>query len=202
MDSNVKLRLYISVIAVVMAILYVGPGMVNIHLKSFQEEVVSNCIKEVPSRPFDFCWDKRNQVSLPLWEYSLPYLPAIALLWLNWLLKPSLKMSDESFPRRAIKILLWLGLLAAALGIWHPIWYVMSREASELYKVEALTVLLVSWSVAGLLIAPLLFHHLVAPASLAGSMRKGKIALLLLASSPIVAGIIFVLRMVLRDMGK
>ena len=44
-------------------------------------------------------------------------------------------------------------------------------------------------------------YNLVAPVSLAASIRKGKIALLLLAAAPIVAGVLFLVREVIRNMG-
>ena len=202
MRDDVKLRLYVTAIVIVMAILYVGPLIVNSHFASVLQELLSSCSKEWPGLGFDFCWQDANQkAALPLWEYLLPYLPAVALLWLNWLIKPTLRLSDESYPRRTMNVLLWLGLLVAALGIWFSIMSVVELRDAELHKLSAREILTLPWTAAGWLIAPLLFHHLVAPVSLAASIRKGEIALLLLAAAPIVAGVLFLVREVIRNMG-
>lgn len=201
MADEVKLRLYVTVIVIAMAILYVAPPVVNSHFLSVRQELVNSCFRESPGLGFEFCWQQaRQKAALPFWEYLLPFLPAAALLWFNWLLKPTLRLSDNSYPRRTMIALLWLGLLFAALGIWHPIWYVASREVADLYKIGAQELLSLTWTTAAWLIAPLLFHHLVAPVSLAASMRKGKIALLLLVAAPVVACILYIVRAAIKDL--
>lgn len=194
MADDVKLRLYVTAIVIVMAILYVSPPIWVEYLGSARSELYTNCTKEFSHLGFSYCWEARQKADLPLWMYLLPFLPVGAVLWLNWLIKPNLKLSDESYPKRTMKVLLWFGLLVAAFGIGFPIWSVVSSSIDELNKVSALNILKPPWVAAQWLIAPLLFHYLVAPVSLAASMKKGKIALLLLAATPIVAGVLYIVR--------
>src|SRR5438128_3272213 len=100
MRDDVKLRLYVTAVIIVMLILYTGPLTVLSHEDSIRDEVYKQCSNKEPSPSFDYCWELRNQAVFPIWEYSLPYLPAVVLLWINWLLKPSLKQSLESYPTR------------------------------------------------------------------------------------------------------
>lgn len=202
MTDEVKIRLYVTAIVIVMAILYIGPPNWASQLESVRSELHTNCTKKWPDLGFNYCWDEAKQkAALPLWMYLLPYLPAGAILWFNWLIKPSLRLSVESYPKRTMNVLLWFGLLVAALGIWTPIWIVVSTSAAELDKVLARDIFTTPWVAAAWVSAPLLFHHLVAPVSLAASMKKGKIALLLLVAAPIVAGALLIVREVIRNTG-
>ncbi|WP_305328360.1 hypothetical protein [Methylotenera sp.] len=190
-----KLRLYITAIVIVMLILYIGPPAMNSHLMTLREELRLSCYLAGQRMDWDYCQQEATKkAALSLWQYLLPYLPATAILWFSWLLKPELRLSDDSYPKRTMNALLWLGLLVAAFGIWNAIWPIVSTSDAELYKVSARDFLAVTWVASAWLIAPLLFHHLVAPVSLSTSMRKGKIALLLLTVAPIVAGIIYIVR--------
>lgn len=198
MTNDVRLRLYVTAIVIAMAILYVGPLIVTSQLESVRSELHTNCTKEWPDLGFSYCWEEaRKKAALPLWMYLLPYLPAGTILWFNWLIKSSLRLSVESYPKRTMNVLLWFGLLVAAFGIGLPIWSVVSSSDIELYKVTAREIFTAPWVCAAWLSAPLLFHHLVVPVSLAASMKKAKIALLLLAAAPIVAGILVFVRTVI-----
>lgn len=198
MTNDVKLRLYVTAIVIAMAILYVGPLIVTSHLDSVQSEFLANCKKkgvglEEPGG-FIYCLEESHKVALPLWMYLLPYLPAGTILWFNWLIKPSLRLSVESYPKRTMNVLLWFGLFVAAWGIGFPILNVVNTSDADLYKIPAQSYFMAPWVFAAWLSAPLLFHHLIAPVSLAASMKKAKIALLLLAAAPIVAGILIIVR--------
>ena len=200
MRDDVKLRLYVTAIVIVMAILCVGPQIVNSHFASVRQELLSSCFMERPGLGFDFCWqDAEQKAALPLWEYLLPYLPAAALLWVNWLLKPSLKFSAESYPTRTIRGLVWLGLFAAAVGIYVSIENAVTGELSK--AISFLRTLYPLWLISGWLIAPLMFHHLLAPVASVPKMKNAKIGLILLAITPIVAVVVVFIREGLRALG-
>ena len=97
MTDNVKMRLYVTVIVIAMAILYVGPPNIINHSNSVRQEFINSCTTDF-GFGFDYCMgqaDQEEAAAIPLWEYLLPYLPATALLWLNWLLKPKQRLSDN-----------------------------------------------------------------------------------------------------------
>jgi len=195
MSDEVKIRLYVTAIVIVMAILYVAPLIVNSHFVSVRSELVTSCYTKSSGIGWDFCWDQANRkAELPFWEYLLPYIPAGAILWLNWLIKPNLRLSDASYPRRTLNVFLWIGLLVAAVSIWVPIQTVLTQSDADLHKIALRDFVTLPWTAAAWLIAPLLFHHLIAPVAVAEGMRKGKITLWLLAATPIAAFLLMLLR--------
>jgi len=199
MTNEVKLRLYITAIVIVMAILYVSPSVINSNAASLRSEFSSSCFKATPEMGFDYCWQEATQkAALSTWDYLLPYLFAVIILWFSWLFKLELRLSDNSYPKRTMNALLWLGLLVAAIGIWIPISEVASTDVAKLHKISPRQLFAPSWFAATWLIAPLLFHRLVAPTSLATSMKKGKIALILLLATPIIALALLIVRLIIE----
>jgi len=198
--NDLKLRLYLTLIVIAMGFLYVTPFLVSSHWQGVRSELLANCLKDLPNVGFDFCWQQSTQkAALPFFEYLLPFVPSLLLLWLNWLLKPNLKLSNESYPRRVMTTLLWLGLLISAVGIYVPLSEVIARDATELHKIESRTFWGGPWLAAGWLISPLLFHHLLAPVSLVAQMRKGKIALWFVAATPVIAYTLYLFRAAIID---
>lgn len=195
MTKEVKLRLYVTAIVVVMATLYITPILVASSIEDVRKALLQSCMKEFPSIGFDYCWDQsRRNAALPFWTYLLPYFPAGLALWLNWLIKPDLRLSEEAFPKRTINVLMWFGLLAAVVAIWIPFSEIASRVAADLYKIQSQIFWVSSWLAAAWLMAPILFTRLVGPVSLAPSMRKGEIGLWLLAGTPVVAFVLYAIR--------
>lgn len=199
MTNEVKFRLYITTIVIVMAILYVSPLAINSHAASLRSEFYSSCYKATPGLGFDYCWQEATQkAALSTWDYLLPYLFAVIILWFSWLLKLELRLSDVSYPKRTMNALLWLGLLLAAICIWIPISEVASTDVAKLHTISPRELFEPSWFAATWLIPPLLFHRLVAPTSLATSMKKGKIALILLLATPIIALALLIVRLIIE----
>lgn len=195
MTNEVKQRLYVTAIVVAMASLYIAPLIVSSHFNEVKKALFEHCTKEFPAIGFEFCWvEARSKAELPFWEYLVPFFPAALALWLNWLLKPDLRLSEDAYPKRTIKFLLWLGLLVAALAVWLPLSQVATWNAADLYKIESQTFWRAPWIAAAWLAAPMLFHYLLAPVSLAASMRKGKIGLWLLAATPVASFALYALR--------
>lgn len=195
MTNEVKLRLYVSAIVVVMATLYVGPLIVISHFNDVEQALLQNCYKEFPTLGNSFCWDEsRRNAGLPFWEYLLPFFPAAGALWLKWLVKPDLRLSEEIYPKRTINALMWFGLLAAAVAVWITFSGVVRQNVADLYKIESQTFWRAPWMAAAWLAAPMLFHHLLAPISFAASMRKCKIGLWLLAATPVASYALYVVR--------
>ena len=164
MNHDLKLRLYLTVIVIAMGFLYIAP----LYIAS-------------------------NTVS-PFLVYLLPFIPAISLLWFNWFLKPDFVLTEESYPRRTIIGLLWLGLLVAVIGVWLPLYGVASSESADLQNILSTTFWRGPWLASAWLIPPLLFHHLVGPASLSARMRIGKVVLCILAATPIASLALYAVR--------
>ncbi len=192
MKDDMKLRLFTTAIVITMLVTYISPWVVANYTGSIQDEIFNNCMTKWDRYYFDLCWSEREQARLPLWNYLFPYLPAAALLWFNWLVKPGLKFSVESYPTRTISALVWIGLLVAALGIYFPIQNALTRELHK--TITFLSTAQPPLIFAGCLIAPLLFHHLLAPVSMPKIVKTGKIALLLLALTPIIAFVVVLIR--------
>jgi len=195
MTDEVKLRLYVTAIVIVMATLYVGPFAVTSHFNEVEQALLQDCLKELELASFNFCWDKSgSEAELPFWEYLLPYVPAGLALWFNWLVKPGMRLSDTAYPKRTINVLMWFGLLVGAWAVWLPFSEVVSRNVADLYKIQSLIFWRAPWIAAAWLMSPMLFHHLLAPIPFAASMRKGKIGLWLLAATPAASFALYVIR--------
>lgn len=203
MNRDLRLRLYLTAIVLAMGFLYVAPFFVISHFEGIRSELFQSCFKEFPTIGFDFCWKKSHEdTELPFLAYLVPFLPAAALLWFNWFLKPDLTQTEESFPRRTIIGLLWLGLLVAAFAVWLPFYEVTSKNSTELHKIPSFMFWRSPWFATAWLIPPLLFQHLVGPESLAARMRKGYIAIWILAATPIAAFAIYVAREAIGNSGS
>lgn len=189
--DDVKQRLFVTVVVLTVMITYAGPVLVQSHEDSIRREVFDTCSKEDPTNTFEYCWSLRNRARFPFWEYLLVYVPASALLWIDWLLKPNLKQSAEAFPSRTMKVLLWMGVLAVvaygSLILWHSLFQDPSDFSPEF-------VLKIPWVISTWLIAPLLFYHLLAPAHFVWERKKGKFALLFLCLAPVIAISIYLIR--------
>ena len=183
-----------------MVCLYVFPFIVSTEFNAVRSELLKSCIAEYPNLGFTFCLPESQQkAELPFWNYLRPYLFAFTLLWLNWLLNLDLRFSVGSYPRLTINILLWLGALAAVGSICFPLTLVMNSEAKNLYKLSSHDFWFLPWIAFAWLSAPLLFNHLLAPPSIAPSMKKGKLLLLLLVATPVIAFAVALARSGMRD---
>ena len=200
MNNDLKLRVYISAVVIAMICLYALPLIVGSEFNAVRGELLKICIEKYTHLGFDFCWPKSQQeVELPFWKYLLPYLFAFTLLWFNWLLKLDIRLTVASYPRLAMNILLWIGMLAAVAGICFPIALVLESETANLYKISLHSLWSPPWFAFAWLSAPLLFQQLLGPVAIAPSMKKGKILLLLLAATPVIAFAVAGVRSGMRD---
>lgn len=196
MTRELKQRLFISAVVAVMGVLYVGPLVVGVKLTEVQKLLYLECVKDLVAA-HAYCWnDSERKASLPFATYLLPFVPAIVALWLNWLLKPDFRLSEEKYPRRTLNSLIWLGLICAALAIWVPFSNVISSSPTEVYKIANRAYWGGPYVAAGWLIAPLIFYHLFAPPNLIGQASKGRVALCIVALTPIVAFLLAAFRQV------
>lgn len=187
MTRELKQRLLISAIVVIMGGLYIGPLFVSNKLTEFQNHLYLECSKDLVMT-IEYCWrNSERKASLPFATYLLPFTPAIVVLWLNWLLKADFRMSEEKYPRRTLNGLIWLGLICAAIAIWVPFSNVISSSPTEVYKIPDRAYWGAPYMAAGWLIAPLIFIHLFAPPNLIGQAKKYRIALYIVALTPIAA---------------
>ena len=162
MDAGTKLRLYLSVIVLVLLVIYTGPIPVLTLDSAVQDNFYVSCMKNLgdQSRHSDYCYDrsKGNDGALPFYYYFLPYLPAAVLLWANWLFKPNLRLTAENFPKRTIKVLLWFGLFVATVGI---VFQLLSVASTHVTFDKAHVILKQLFIFAAPLVAPMLFYFLV-----------------------------------------
>jgi hypothetical protein len=187
MTRDLQQRILISAVVLVMGALYVGPLFVGNKLTEVQNQLYLECRKDLVMA-HEYCWhDSERKASLSFPTYLLPFLPAIVVLWMNWLLKTDFRLSEEKYPRRTLNGLIWLGLICAAIAIWVPFSNVISSSPTEVYKIADRAYWGGPYIATGWLVAPLIFHHLFAPTNLIGQASKGRIALYILALTPIVA---------------
>jgi hypothetical protein len=194
MTRELKQRLSISAVALAMGVLYVGPLVVITKLIEVQNQLYLECSRDLVMT-VEYCWrDSERKASLPFGTYLLPFVPAIVALWLNWLLKPDFRLSEEKYPRRTLNSLIWLGLICAALAIWVPFSNVFSSNPAEIHKIADRAYWSGPYVAAGWLLAPVIFCHLFAPPNLIGQVRRGRIALCIMALTPIVAFLLAAVR--------
>ncbi|MCZ6897220.1 MAG: hypothetical protein O7D95_00715 [Betaproteobacteria bacterium] len=182
--SAIKLLLYLVTTVIVVAFLYVGVVYAIVN-QTLQQETFDNCMKVFGTKSFssfDLCLKQRTGITLPIWLYLIPYLPAGLLWWLSWSLNINLHLSINTYPKRIVVGLVWLGLIAAAYAIILTFWiaiYLIDKPSS--------IILLPTIVLSGWLIAPLLFQHLLAPVEAVRHMSVLKIGLVLMLITPVIA---------------
>ena len=179
--SVVKLLLYLIATVIVMAFLYVGVVYAIVN-QILQQETFDNCMKIFGMNSFsyfDLCLKQRAGITIPIWLYLVLYLPAGLLWWLSRSLNINLHLSIETYPKRTVIVLVWLGLIAAAYAIVLTLWIVMNLIDKPPHIIFMPTIILSGW-----LIAPLLFQHLLAPAEAVRHMSVLKIGLVMMIIVP------------------
>ena len=78
MDENVRLRSYVSLVAVVVLFLYVSPFLVLTHGDSLRNEFLQSCYKDNYS--FDYCWSQSKEKAALLSQASRAYRDHIRAL--------------------------------------------------------------------------------------------------------------------------
>ena len=181
--SAIKLFLYLTATVIVMALLYVGFVYAIVDQTTLRQETFDNCMKVFGINSFsyfDLCLKQRAGITIPIWLYIAPYLPAVLLWWLSRSLNINLHLSIETYPKRTVIVLVWLGLIAAAYAIIITLWIAMNLVDEPPRIAFMPTIILSGW-----LIAPLLFQHLLAPAEEIRHMTALKIGLVLMFVTPI-----------------
>jgi hypothetical protein len=199
-----------------MALLYVGPFLVLTYVASVRSEFIQNCFNRMSSylAPYDYCreaWEVTKEgepfayatgespVKVSFWRYFfLPYLLAGLLVWVHWVAQPDLRLSVQSFPKRTINSLVWLGFAAALVGIVLPLYWLGTTTQNATDFDRTLRNQFTLWWYSGaVLAAPLVFNYLVGPVPSVVNIRKPKIALVALAVVPVVGLAVFVFRFIL-----
>ena len=182
--SAIKLFLYLTAIVIVMALLYVGFVYAIVDQTTLRQETFDNCMKVFGINSFsyfDLCLKQRAGITIPIWLYIAPYLPAGLLWWLSRSLNINLHLSVETYPKRTVIVLVWLGLIAAAYAIIITLWIAMNLVDEPPRIAFMPTIILSGW-----LIAPLLFQHLLAPAEAVRHMSALKIGLVTMFVTPVI----------------
>ncbi|TDI82008.1 MAG: hypothetical protein E2O80_03340 [Betaproteobacteria bacterium] len=182
--SAIKLFLYLTATVIVMALLYVGFVYAIVDQTTLRQETFDNCMKVFGINSFsyfDLCLKQRAGITIPIWLYIAPYLPAGLLWWLSRSLNINLHLSVETYPKRTVIVLVWLGLIAAAYAIIITLWIAMNLVDEPPRIAFMPTIILSGW-----LIAPLLFQHLLAPAEAVRHMSALKIGLVTMFVTPVI----------------
>jgi len=182
--SAIKLFLYLTATVIVMALLYVGFVYAIVDQTTLRQETFDNCMKVFGINSFsyfDLCLKQRAGITIPIWLYIAPYLPAVLLWWLSRSLNINLHLSVETYPKRTVIVLVWLGLIAAAYAIIITLWIAMNLVDEPPRIAFMPTIILSGW-----LIAPLLFQHLLAPAEAVRHMSALKIGLVTMFVTPVI----------------
>ena len=182
--STIKLFLYLTATVIVMALLYVGFVYAIVDQTTLRQETFDNCMKVFGINSFsyfDLCLKQRAGITIPIWLYIAPYLPAGLFWWLSRSLNINLHLSVETYPKRTVIVLVWLGLIAAAYAIIITLWIAMNLVDEPPRIAFMPTIILSGW-----LIAPLLFQHLLAPAEAVRRMSALKIGLVTMFVTPVI----------------
>jgi len=174
----VKLFLYLAATVIVMAFLYMGFVYAIVDQTTLRQETFDNCMKVFGINSFsyfDLCLKQRAGITIPIWVYLAPYIPAGLLWWLSRSLKINLHLSIDTYPKRTVIVLVWLGLIAAAYAVILTLWIAINLVEKPPRIIFMPTIILSGW-----LIAPLLFQHLLAPAEAVRHISALKIGLVMM----------------------
>ncbi len=160
MRTDVKQRLFVTATVVAMIFLYTAALFITSEIESQRSIALTKCL-DAKFSLFELCWHStRNNVNASPLQYLTPFLPAIVLLWLIWLLKIKYRLDSSSFPRKTMKWLRGVGYTAGVLSCLISFYLVFEKPTERLYLLQISDVFAAPWVAAGWISAPLLFKYL------------------------------------------
>jgi len=185
--TDVKQRLFVTATVMAMIFLYSAALFITTEIESQRSSALTKCLDAKYSL-FDLCWHKtRRDVSPSLVQYLTPFLPALVLVWLNWLLKLDYRLESASFPSKTMKWLRGVGYLVGVLACFLSFYVVLEKQADRLYLLQVSDVFAGTWIASGWVGAPLLFKHLHGSDDQAQVFQNTRRLLYLVLASPFLA---------------
>lgn len=192
MEPRVKQRLYTSAVTLVSALVFIGSILVGAYYSGVYEKLYDECFSATKS--LDYCSGaiKKENVT-PVWTLLLPYVPAGLLLWFRWLVGGVQPLETQSYPRKTISFLLWLGMVSAVaasvFSLWHFATMDLNAGGSHFH---------LPWSVAAFLAGPLLFDYALAPIGTVTPTLMARKVFYVLVATPAVTIVIEIARSMVR----
>lgn len=196
MRTDIKQRLFVTATVLAMIFLYSAALFITTEVESQRKSALTSCMDgEFSSTLFDLCWHntRRDVATSPL-QYLIPFLPALLLIWLNWLLKLDFRLEVSSFPKKTMKWLRVIGYLVGALACFSSFYTVLEKQPDRLYLQQISDIFVVSWIATGWVSAPLLFKHLHGSKEQGQAFQLTKKTLYLVLASPLLALLLSAIR--------
>lgn len=189
MRTDVKQRLLVTATVMAMIFLYSAALFITAEIESQRSSALTKCLDaKYSSLLFDLCWhNTRRDVSPSIVKYLTPFLPALVLVWLNWLLKIDYRLEGESFPNKTMKWLRGVGYLVGFLACFLSFYVVLEKPTERLYLLQVSDFFTGPWIAAGWIGAPLLFRHLHGSDDQAQVFQNTRRLLYLVLASPFLA---------------
>jgi len=190
MREELKVRLYVTAVVLVMAMLYVGVVFSHAAISKSADATFASCLKgSTDSMMITKCERDHLAHDPQLGSLAVPYLPAALLFWVSWLFGLRYRLTQEHYPARTIAALRWVAYLAVAFSALVTFDIATSgNKPGNVLHVFGPTMLFAGW-----VIAPMLFQMLLAPKDLSSPPLALRIALGAMISMPFVGIIVFII---------
>ena len=187
--TDVKQRLFVTATVMAMIFLYSAALFITAEIESQRSSALTKCLdSKYSSLLFDLCWhNTRRDISPSIFQYLTPFLPALVLVWLNWLLKLDYRLEGASFPNKTMKWLRGVGYFVGVLACFLSFYVVLEKQADRLYLLQVSDIFSGTWIASGWLGAPLLFKHLHGSDDQAQVFQNARRLLYLVLASPFLA---------------
>ena len=188
MSDEVKTRLYVTTVVMVMAVLYVGPEYSLDTYGRAQHSIFDVCLKSATEH-FMIAKCQRDFLAVdpPLGGMIISYLPAGLLFWISWLLGMSYRLTREHYPAKTMIVLRWIAYLAILFSAGLTLEIATAHgEHPNLLNILQPVMIFSGW-----VIAPMLFQKLLAPRDLSSPPLALRLALGAMFGMPVIGAILF-----------
>lgn len=196
MRTDVKQRLFVTASVLAMIFLYSAALLITAEVESERRIALTKCLGEkFNSMNFDLCWyNTRRDVSPSLLQYLSPFLPALVIVWLNWLFKFDCRLTTASYPTKTMQWLRGIGYMVGALACFLSFYTVLEKQSDHLHLLQVSDIFVAPWIASGWVSATLLFMYIHGSEEQAPAFKLTKRTLYFVLASPFMALLLLVLR--------
>ena len=116
MNNQIKKRLYITTVLISLIWLLCTCVINLMQVNEIRSLALTECYKD-DLKLYDYCYNKTNkEIQLTIFNYISPFLPAVILLWIDWVFKFNFQIDIQVVSYRFRKITNYFVYFVAFLG--------------------------------------------------------------------------------------
>ena len=199
MNNQIKKRLYITTVSISLIWLLCTCVINLMQVNEIRSLALTECYKD-DLKLYDYCYNKTNkEIQLTIFNYISPFLPAVILLWIDWVFKFNFQIDIQVVSYRFRKITNYFVYFVAFLGFICPFYIVYEKEVDRLYTINFSDLFLLPWLALCWISIPIFFQKLLDSEKNIVEFSNLYRVLYVVASSPILSFISILLRLALNN---